>query len=80
MEAFALGMTVHYTASRICTTAVSEADYGLGAGVFVELYARAFKPSPAPDPSRCPGALGKSVARPLSHTATDLVLAVIDYS
>jgi hypothetical protein len=32
MEAFALGMVVHRTASRSCTTAVSEADCGFDAG------------------------------------------------
>jgi hypothetical protein len=33
MEAFALGMVVHYITSRSCTTTLSEADCGLGAGV-----------------------------------------------
>lgn len=32
MQAFALAMVVHYTSSRSCTMAVSEADCGFDAG------------------------------------------------
>jgi hypothetical protein len=74
-------MIVHYTAPRSCPTAVSEADYGLGAGCVRrhELYATAVKPSPSPNPSRVSGIAERLAKVPYSHTATDLVSAAISY-
>jgi hypothetical protein len=64
--------------------AVLEADCGLGARCVRrhELYARAVKPSPAPNPSGFSGVLERlakalyshTATQPHSHTATDLAI------
>jgi hypothetical protein len=70
LQAFALAIVVHRTLSENCTIAVSEADWEIKHCtncVRCELYWWAFKPSPAPNPSRfsgCPRALGKSAVQP----------------
>jgi hypothetical protein len=72
MQAFALAIVVHYIESLSCTMAVSDDDCGLDAGCVRrhELYARAVKPSPAPNPSRFSGVAERLAKVLYSHTAT----------
>jgi hypothetical protein len=84
MQAFALAMVVLTPCIEVARWLYRKlvAVAALMLGVFVDMsYATgAFKPSPAPNPSRGLGVLERLAKAPFSHAATGLVLAPIGYS